>query len=202
VILPADEAALRRLVSKLTREPLSETVQSSPRVDLAFLVDELGVSSLSFLQKVQPLRWKLEADNRARLIDETGADQLVTIDRYDICTPDRRVTVAPDQCLAGLPIDPPGALLTAKFNDRHYRAVVSIPEQVTLTTLADLGFGTALAASGDTPRQIPRLTALHRLWRGAQPLGPLGGVRKATGRLDGGCGRSDGLAGLPRRLVV
>jgi hypothetical protein len=95
VILPADEAALRRLVLKLTREPLSETVQSSPRVDLAFLVDELGVSSLSFLQKVQPLRWKLEADNRARLIDETGADQLVTIDRDDICMPDRRVTVAP-----------------------------------------------------------------------------------------------------------
>lgn len=180
VILPADEAALRRLVLKLTREPLSETVQSSPRVDLAFLVDELGVSSLSFLQKVQPLRWKLEADNRARLIDETGADQLVTIDRYDICTPDRRVTVAPDQCLAGLPIDPPGALLTAKFNDRHYRAVVSIPEQATLTTIADLGFGIALAASSDTPRQIPRLTALHRLWRGARPLGPLGGVRKAT----------------------
>jgi hypothetical protein len=183
VMLPADEVTLRRLVFKLSSEPLSEMVQSSPRVDLAFLVEELGVSSLSFHQKVRPLRWKLEAIGaayRARLIDETGADQLVATDRYDICTPDRRVPIARDQCLAGLPIDSPGALLTAKFNGRHYPAVISVPEQATLTSLGDLGFRIALAVSGDTPRRIRRLTALHRLWGGARPLGPLGPVRKAT----------------------
>ena len=74
------------------------------------MVDELGVSSLSFLQKVPPLRWKLEANNRARLIDEMGADQLVTIDRYDICTPDRRVTVARINVLRGF-----RSILRARF---------------------------------------------------------------------------------------
>jgi hypothetical protein len=177
VALPADEATLRRLVLKLASEPLSEMVQSSPRVDLAFIVEELGINSLSFLQKVQPLRWKLEtvgAAYRARLIDEAGADQVVAIFRYDICAPDKGVAVARDQCLDGLAIGPPGALVTAKFNDRHYRAIVSVPGHATMTSFADLGFPIALANSSDEPRYVSRLIALHRLWSEARPLGPLG----------------------------
>jgi hypothetical protein len=183
VVLPADEAALRRLVLKLAREPLSEALQSSPRVDLAFIVEELGINSLSFVQSVQPLRWKIEivgAVYRARLIDEAGADQVVAISRYDICAPDKRIAVARDQCLEGLPIDPPGALVTAKFAERHYRAIVSVPERATMTSFADLGFRITLAASSDELRYVSRLIALHRLWSGARALGPLGPVRKAT----------------------
>jgi hypothetical protein len=181
--LPADDAAIRRIILKLKGETLSETVQASARVDLAFLVDELGVSSLSFPRKVQPLRWKLESDPagyRARLVDEGGANQSIEIHRYEIAVPDKREAVDRDLCRVGLPVNPPGALLTAKLDGKHYPAMISVPEHVRLTSLADLGFRVAFSTTRDPPGRIPRLIALYRLWKAAQPLGPLATVRKAT----------------------
>jgi hypothetical protein len=40
--LPSSDPAMSRIIERLTREPLSERIQSAPRVALAFVVEELG----------------------------------------------------------------------------------------------------------------------------------------------------------------
>jgi hypothetical protein len=179
----ADEAGLRRLLVKLAKEPLAEKVHTAPRVDLTFLVDELGIDSLSFSQKVRPLRWRLTAgehDYRARLIDEAGTDHQVIISLYEIAQPDRKVDADYTQYLDGQAVEPPGALLTAICDNRRYSAIVSVPPRQRLTTLNDLGITIAVSPSINTAQHIPRLLALLRLWNHAQQaLGPLSILRKA-----------------------
>ena len=179
----ADEAALRQLVIKLAKEPLAEKVQAAPRVDLTFLVDELGMDSLSFPHKVQPFRWRLTLEGHeycARLIDEAGADHPIVISRYTIAHPDQKLDAEPAQYLGGQVIESPGALLTAVCNDERFSAVISVPPHQKLTALNDLGVNITVSTSINAPRHIPRLLSLLRLWsRARQALGPLSMLRKA-----------------------
>ena len=179
----ADETGIRRLLIKLTKEPLAEKIQTAPRVDLTFLVDELGIDSLSFSHKVRPFRWRLMADDhdyRARLIDEAGADPGVLVSLYEITQPDRKLDADYTQYIDGRVIGPPGALLTAVCGNRRYSAIVSVPRRQRLTALNDLGVTITVSPSLDTAKHIPRLLALLRLWNHAQQtLGPLGVLRKA-----------------------
>jgi hypothetical protein len=178
-----DEAGIRRLLVKLAKEPLAEKVQTAPRVDLIFLVDELGVDSLSFPLKVRPLRWRLTAgdhDYRVRLIDEAGNDQRVIISLYEIAQPDRKLDADYAPYLDGQAIGPPGALLTAVCDNRRYSAIASVPPHQRLTTLNDLGVTITVSPTLNEAQHIPRLLALLRLWNHAQQsLGPLSLLRKA-----------------------
>lgn len=54
--LPINETALTAVIVKLAREPLSERIQSAPRVTLSFTVDEIGTTIASFPHTVIPLR--------------------------------------------------------------------------------------------------------------------------------------------------
>ena len=179
----ADESGILRLLTKLDKEPLAEKVQVAPRVDLTFMVDELGTDSLSFSHRVRPFRWRLTAgghDYRARLIDEAGADLRVIVSLYEITHPDRKLDADYTQYIDGRAIGPPGALLTAVCDNRRYSAVVSVPPHQKLTTLNDLGVTITVSASLDAAKHIPRLLALLRLWNHAQQvLGPLSVLRKA-----------------------
>lgn len=178
----ADEDALRRLVAKLGKEPLAEKVHAAPRFDLAFLVQELGVDSLSFSQKVRPFRWRLtveDGDFRVRLIDEAGAEYPVTVKQYCISRPDVGVETDYAQCLGGHTVTSPGVLLAATCNDKNYAAIISVPPQHKLT-LTDLGAPITVSPSIDAPKHIPKLLALLRLWgRAQQILGPLVVLRRA-----------------------
>ena len=114
VVLPSSEGAMARMLEKLGHEPLSEKIQSAPRIDIAFVADELGASALSFSHAVPPLRWKLE-DHSMRLIDEAGVGLDVKTFRYDIAVPDERVQLQPDQCFAGVEVAAPGSLFVAVY---------------------------------------------------------------------------------------
>jgi hypothetical protein len=173
--LPATPRALRQIGAKLGKEPLSELIQASPRIDISVRVEELGRCAVSLRQTIDPLRWKLDASS-ARLVDEAGADEEVTIERYDIRSPGHRVVISRQQCHAGLIIEPPGALLTAKFNGRRYSAVASIPGK--LASFTDLAIHITVGSRQDTIHAVRRLIPLYRLWIFAKPLGTLAPLRK------------------------
>jgi hypothetical protein len=178
VLLP-NPRSVRQLVARLGNELISEHVQSAPRVDVSVKIEELGKCSVSFRQRIDPLRWKLisKAQRRyAYLIDEAGADEDVRIDRYDIASPATRSTVERTACRDGLPIDPPGTLLSAKYNNRRYSAVLSVPGQV--SRFADLGVQVKLGDQQDTIHTVAKLIPLYRLWRRAKPIGSLAPVRQ------------------------
>jgi hypothetical protein len=175
VTLPASPRALRQIGARLGKEPVSELIQASPRVDISVKVEELGRGAVSLRQTIDPLRWKLLA-SCARLIDEAGADEEVTIERYDIRSPGHRVVLPREQCHAGLIIESPGALLTAKFNGRRYSAVVSIPGK--LASFMDLAIHITVGSRQDTIHAVRRLIPLYRLWMLAKPLGVLAPLRK------------------------
>lgn len=180
--VPLPTSDLNRLIAKLSIEPLSEKIQSAPRVDLAFAVEELGTGSITFTRVVAPLRWKLEGHGLARqmrLVDEAGTAQDISIDRFDLTTPDRRVALEAKEALAGFPVMAPGAVFVARYASRRYAAIASVPARDRLTALSELGVTCALSISGASSRHIVRLLHLHRLWRGARALGPLAAIRKA-----------------------
>lgn len=179
VTLPAKEHSVYQLLSKLNREPLSDQVAGAPRIDLGISMDELGRVPIKFEQQVQPLRWKLEkqADHSlALLVDEVGTDTVIAIHQYPISRPDIRIEVSRDDSLAGVRLDPPGALLTAKLYNKHYAAIVSVPG--TIGSLAELAPRIELSVDPFTVNKVPRLTNLHRLWGRARTLGPLAPLRR------------------------
>jgi hypothetical protein len=179
-----DQTGLNRLIGKLGKEPsLTEKVQTAPRVDLTFVVDELGLDTLTFSRRVHPLRWRLTTegqDYRVRLIDEADTERPVAINVYHINQPDLKEDGAYALYRSGQIVRPPGALFTAIYDKKHYSAIVSIPAFQRLTNLQALGVAIAMSPSQDTPKHIPRLLALRRLWgRAPQILGPLSLLRKA-----------------------
>jgi hypothetical protein len=180
--LPASDAQLARAIEKLATEPLSEKIQSAPRIDLVFISDELGVAAVSFPHKIPPLRWKLvdSAGRPAmRLVDEAGTSQTVCVDRYDFRAPDKRIGLDPGSCFAGVPVEPPGSLFIARNEGYMYGAVASVVKGERLTAFSDLGVNIALSAQSESPRQIMKLLGVLRLWRaGRVLLGPLATVRK------------------------
>jgi len=178
-----DDRSLSRIIARLKDDSLAEKIQTAPRVDLTFVVDELGMDTIRFSHRVHPLRWKLAVDGqiyRLRLIDEAGADRPVIINRYPINRPDTKETSDYASFRAGQEVQSPGALFTAILDNKHYAAIVSVPTHLTLRTFQGLGAAIVLAADHDTPRHIPRLLALRRLWgRAMQTVGPLGMLRKS-----------------------
>ena len=180
--VPSNEGAVARAVEKLSKEPLSERIQSAPRVDIAFLVDELGVATVSFPHKVVPLRWKLNAGaggNTIRLVDETGAAGSVSISRYDMATPDRRVEVAWNVCTQSVAVSPPGSLFVAHANGKMFAAFASVPPQGKLSDFSLL-VPPAVLEAPSSPRSILRWLAILRMWRLGRPLGALAAIRKKS----------------------
>ena len=183
VALPADRRGVQRLIDKLKAEPLSEKIQGAPRIDVIVAIDELGAASVVFHQIIQPLRWKLEVVdgvNRARLVDETGVGQDAVVEHYQMERPDDRTLPALQDCLQGLVVQPPGGLFVARHNKIMYSAMISVVDRSRGLSFSDLGFATTLVTRSDSPRAIPRLLAVHRRWRSAQPLGTLAIVRKGA----------------------
>jgi hypothetical protein len=174
---------LQRILLKLAKEPDAEKVQTSPRVDLTFLVDELGFDSVSFNRTLNPLRWRLNRnahDSSARLIDEAGKGDAIRVTSYSILEPDKKIEVNVEDYLLGKSVDPPGLLLNAESGNKRYTAIFSVPPRQPITSLSNLGVKISISPSKDTPRNLPHLLSMLRLWFSAkQVLGPLGGIRKA-----------------------
>jgi hypothetical protein len=179
-----DHIGLNRLIARLGKEPsLTEKVQTAPRVDLTFVVDELGLDTLTFSRRVHPLRWRLtteDQDYRVRLIDEADTERPVTINVYHLNRPDLKEDGSYALYRSGQIVRSPGALFTAIYDKKHYSAIVSIPASQRLSNLQGLGVPIAISPSLESPKHIPRLLVLRRLWgRTLQTLGPLSLLRKA-----------------------
>jgi len=181
VDVPSNDIAVARAVEKLSKEPLSEKIQSAPRVDLAFLVDELGLATVSFAHRIAPLRWKLDANstgNTMRLVDETGAAANISVSRYDMAIPDRRIDVALNVCTQGVSVDSPGSLFVARYEGKMYAAFASVSPREKLSDFSQLIPRVVLEAPGESSRNILRLLAILRIWRVGRPLGALAAIRK------------------------
>jgi hypothetical protein len=182
VELPTSDSSLSRAIDKLATDPLSENIQAAPRIDLAFLVEELGAATISFPNKVLPLRWKLTpsgGDQSMRLIDEIGAGAQVLVNRYDMTAPDKRIELDTQKCLAGIVIGAPGALFVARYEGRMYAAIASVmPREI--RDFSALGFESVFATPSDSPRRITQLLAVWRRWRVGRPIGPFATLRKAN----------------------
>jgi hypothetical protein len=179
--VPSNDNAVARAVERLSQEPLSERIQSAARVELAFLVDELGAAAVSFPHKVVPLRWKLTSNNAGRimrLVDETDAGANISVSRYDMVVPDHRLDAALNVCTQGFTVSPPGTLFVARLDGKMYAAFASVAPQGGLADFSQLVPPIALEAPGDTTRSILRLLAVLRIWRVGRPLGALAAIRK------------------------
>lgn len=178
-----EDRDLRRIYSKISKDPIAELIQSTPKVELAFQSEELGTDVVSFPHDVQPLRWKLAAVNgssQVRLIDDTGADNGIEIKRYEILLPDRSVALEHSASLAGLDIQAPGALFVARYNDRRYSAIVSLAPERTERGLSILGLDVQFHDRDVSTRGVLKLIKRYRLWSRSGVLGPLGGLRKQS----------------------
>jgi hypothetical protein len=181
--LPANTGSMARLIEKLAKEPLSERIQSAPRVALSFIVEEIGAATASFPHTVVPLRWKLDRSDTAttmRLVDEAGVAAAITVNRFDMATPDERVDVPLEVCLQGTLVEPPGSLYVARYDGKIYPAFASVPPRGRLTGFGDLATQITLTSPGESTRNIMRLIALLRFWRRARAHGALAAVRKAN----------------------
>lgn len=181
ITLPSTEAAIAQLVEKLSHDPLSDKIQSAARIDLSFTVDELGVVSISFRQQVAPLRWKIaknHGETVLRLINETAESANIALSSYDLVAPDARREADTESYLAGKKLEAPGALFVARLDGKPFAAFASVPPSGRLSDFSSLRVNAALAAPGTSPRNIPRLLALLRIWRPALPLGSLAALRK------------------------
>ncbi|HVR55654.1 MAG TPA: hypothetical protein VMT72_02355 [Pseudolabrys sp.] len=183
ITLPSQDSAVDRLIEKLSREPLSERIQSAPRVTLSFVVEEMGAATAAFPHAVAPLRWKLmskEGIATIRLVDEAGVAASVTVNRFDMTAPDKRIDVPTDGFLQGVTVSPPGSLYVARHDNKIYAAFASVSPKERLAALADLGTKITLAAPGEGTSNIMRLLAMLRYWRRGRPHGALAVVRKAN----------------------
>jgi hypothetical protein len=179
--LPSNDHAMATIVGKLTKEPLSERIQSAPRIDLSFSVEELGTVTVSFPHKIVPLRWKLATShtgNTMRLVDETGAGSNVAVGRYDMPVPDRKFDVTQGAALQGIAVNAPGSLFVARYEGKVYAAFASVPPRGKLSDFSQILPPIALAVPGDAARNIVRLLAILRFWRIGKPLGTLAALRR------------------------
>lgn len=179
--IPANQQAVQRLLGKLKGEPLSEAVECAPQIELSFAVEELGISSVSFSQKVHPLRWKLENRDHnyfVRLIDEADSEESILIECYSITWPDRKFPLDLQMCLTGSPVEPPGALYVARLGEQGFSVVASIPGKDRMASFTELATPILFGRLRQEAVHIPRLLSRYSLWRKAKPLGPLGPVRK------------------------
>jgi hypothetical protein len=178
-----DRRALLRTVQRLTANPLAEKVQAAPRVDLVFNVEDLGTASLSFANKVRPIRWKLEhcdGEAQLRLIDEAGSCPEIKIDIYPLETPTTKRPADAAAFLFGSAVAAPGALYSAVATGERYSAIVCASPRTRLTSLSHLGTPINIAAAHNEPRYIPSLLSILRLWsRARQTLGPLSPIRRS-----------------------
>jgi hypothetical protein len=179
--LPSKDREVTVIVEMLSKEPLSERIQSAPRIDLAFAVEELGVAVVSFAHKVAPLRWKLahaSNDHIIRLVDEAGGATNISVNRYDITVPDQRIDVPTELCLKGVAVNAPGSLFVARFEDRVYAAFASVPPRGRVMDFSMLIPSATLSGPAESARNILRFLAILRLWRLGRPLGTLAVLRK------------------------
>ena len=163
--------------------PSTKEVQTASRVDILARADELGVDSVSFLQKVTPFRWKLEHTGErwlARLINEKGEDSPTAVRSYRISEPDRVQLLNYDDVIPGIEVEPPGVLLSAINDKKVYAALVSVAPAARLTALTSLGVSIAVSSAISEPEHLPKLVAHLRLWMlSQQTLGPLSLLRRA-----------------------
>lgn len=186
--LPASQNAIKQKIARLGQEPASEEIHASARVEITITLEELGMQSLVFPRKVKPLRWVVQrngASRTVRLINDHGDDTEIEVMRYNIDRPDRKISLTVDDCLAGILLEPHGALFSAHLNGQAYRAAICV-SHTALNALANLGVVVRVDSELATPKKIPRLLALRRLWSGASWQGQLVSHRKSQvlGELD------------------
>jgi len=179
---PTTEIAIGKLLSRFDDEQLSEHIFSSPRVSLAFSLEEIGAAVASFPHTVIPLRWKIDQAHgvtKIRLVHEANTASEVNVCRYDLNAPDRRNEFPLADAMNGVKLDAPGALFVARQDGKFYSAFASVKPKGRIIDFNDLGAKVVFSTPLDGTRNITRLIAVLRFWRAAQPQGPLAILRKA-----------------------
>lgn len=181
VLLPANAASVYKILRVLADDRFAPALQSSLRVDIVCTVEELGTSTVSLQQRIDPLRWKLEsADGRyiARLVNELDADSAIAVLRIDLKTPDRARRVEASAGINGIVVEPPGALFHASASGNRSTAFVSVAAKTTLSEFRELQVPFSLSNYDQPGPAVARLVPLLRMWRTARPLGVIANTRR------------------------
>jgi hypothetical protein len=151
-------------------------------LNLSLALEELGVQSIAFRRRVEPLRWVLlnhAGDRQARLVDDLASEEVVEVFGYAVESPADRRELDLEACHLGMPIASPGMLLCARVRKKLYSLAVSLAPRAT-NDFAALHVSPLMDADMRTVAKVPRLIALLRLWGSTTWQGQLVSHRKAT----------------------
>jgi hypothetical protein len=180
--LPIQAGQLRKAIETLARPDWSEAMESAARVELRVSVDGLGSAHLDFAHAVEPIRWKLErveAQWIGRLIDEGDNAPDIRVAMFSMSAPADPVSIATDDALRGIALDPPGALLLARHNGLATAAAMSLVAGEGPMAIQDMLPECRCGGSEDDSDDLRRLVRAYRLWTRAVLRGPWAQLRRA-----------------------
>jgi hypothetical protein len=141
--------------------------------------DELGEYTLRFDRELKPLRWICRSSNRltkARLIDDTGADELATTRFFSLQQPAVASSIEIEKAFSGVAIPVPGGLYAAQHDTWADAIVVSMP--VVGKGFQSLVVEPDLNILNGPSIPIIEILELVSLWGRGRLFGPLASLRR------------------------
>jgi hypothetical protein len=146
---------------------------------LCIKAGELGEFNIRFHRDIQPVRWLTRHKDdrvRLRLLDDTGLEGDAECEIFGMHNPLATTTSSPTEVLAGISLEPPGALVVARHGEHQDALIVS--DGLARQGLQGLGVkpDTSDIESGRT--SLASAIRVLCLWLDARLVGPLAEIRR------------------------
>lgn len=139
-----------------------------------FYGEELGTFSLKCEREFTPLRWAIQKKGREHtltLIDDTGSEQSVEVERYDFRSPDAPVKLELLSIAQGLKVPESGGMFVATV--AQYQRAIILPPQVRTIRPSELKVETNFNRRTCSLEEISEIVALIELWSRARIPGDI-----------------------------
>jgi hypothetical protein len=141
--------------------------------------EELGEYVLRLERDVKPIRWvfrSLGKTTTARLIDDTGGDDMPTCRFFSLRDPAVAISLNAEEVLAGVEVEAPGGI----FDARHgkFRDAVSLSIPPSGQGFGDLLIEPDLCSIESEAFAVTAILETLKLWAETRLLGPLGAMRR------------------------
>lgn len=140
---------------------------------------ELGEFTIRFHRDIQPVRWLTRREHghvRLRLLDDTGLEGDPECEIFGMHNPVAAITTSSSEVLAGISLEPPGALVVARHGEHQDALVVS--DGLARTGLQGLGVKPDASDVATGRASLAMAIRALCLWLDARLVGPLAEIRR------------------------